>query len=273
LHTANPLVDLRLLRRREFASVNVLNFLYGTGVFGMISFVPLYAQEAYGFSASKAGLLLTPRAIAMVLMSILGGLLVNRTGFRLPIVFGLTATTISAGLLSLGQHVASGAGLSDMLYLCLLVSLLGTGLGFAGPSANQAGLDLLPDQVAAVTGLRGMFRALGGAVATAAIGMISSRSSTPGEGLEHSFALLSGLAVLGLVFVSQIPDGPRRLAAQRRKRGARRVQRAGISAADRAAGRLDRPKTPTGVSTVRFGHGEPRGPLITEVDRRASPDV
>ncbi|HWO93618.1 MAG TPA: MFS transporter, partial [Dehalococcoidia bacterium] len=51
--SADPVVDLTLLRRKEFAFVNTLNFFYGVSVFGLFSFIPLYAESAYGMSSSE----------------------------------------------------------------------------------------------------------------------------------------------------------------------------------------------------------------------------
>jgi len=55
----------------------------------------------------------------------------------------------SALLLSGGTSLASRSGLSSFTYLTIVVVVPGLGLGFAGLSANQAGLDLLPDEVTA----------------------------------------------------------------------------------------------------------------------------
>ncbi|MFV0309935.1 MAG: MFS transporter [Desertimonas sp.] len=208
LRTRDPLIDMALARRREFAFLNALNFLYGACVFGMVSFVPLYAQEGYGFSASEAGLLLAPRAAAMMATSIAASMIIGRTGFRRPIGTGLTLMAVSGLLLSFGPGLAARSGLGDVPSLMIVVCLLGFGLGLAGPSANQAGLDLVPDQVAAITGLRGMFRALGGALGTAAIASIASRAEAHAAGLERSFAIVAVVGLGSLVFLRGIPDRP-----------------------------------------------------------------
>lgn len=207
LRRPSPLIDVRLLRRREFAYLNGLNFLYGMCVFGMVSFIPLYVQEKYHLSPSEAGVLLTPRALAMIGMSIVASMVLDASGFRRPIVVGLAALGVSAGILASGVSLGS-PGTGQLVVLAAVIALLGMGLGVAGPSVNQSGLDLLPDQVAAITGLRGMFRALGGVVGTAGMAAMASRSATPVAGLEHSFLALIVLAAIGATMVRGIPDRP-----------------------------------------------------------------
>jgi len=115
---------------------------------------------------------------------------------------------VSAGLLGGGHAVGARSGLSEPVYLTIVVALLGIGLGFGGPSVNQSGLDLLPDQVAAITGLRGMFRALGGAIGTVLIATVASRSSTQAVGLELSFLAIATIAVAALGLIGGIPNRP-----------------------------------------------------------------
>jgi EmrB/QacA subfamily drug resistance transporter len=205
---SQPLIGIELLRRRPFAALNALNFLYGMCVFGMVSFVPLYAQEAYGFTASKTGFVLVPRALAMMVTSVVASVLIVRTGYRRPIAAGLTTIALSGLLLSVGPVLGERLGLPLPVYVAGVLGVLGIGLGIGGPSANQAGIDLLPDRVAAVTGTRGMFRALGGALGTAAIAAFAGRSASYAEGLEQSFAIVAAISLIALTLMRRIPDRP-----------------------------------------------------------------
>ena len=60
-------------------------------MFGAISFIPLFAQGALGFSATEAGSLLTPLMLSWVSMSVVGGRLMLRSdtgdyGFRISVL-------------------------------------------------------------------------------------------------------------------------------------------------------------------------------------------
>ncbi|MSQ29172.1 MAG: hypothetical protein EXR68_01615 [Dehalococcoidia bacterium] len=97
-----PVVDVALLKRRAVAYMMALNFCYGFGMFPALTFLPLYGQLKYGFSIAESGALLTPRAIASVVVSPLAAFLLLRTGYRKPVSFGLASTGTALFLLSLG---------------------------------------------------------------------------------------------------------------------------------------------------------------------------
>ena len=68
-----PLLTLRLLKDRLFRSVNIsASMLYG-GFFGLILVLPIYLQSLRGFSAMTSGLVSSPQAIGVFLVSNLGG--------------------------------------------------------------------------------------------------------------------------------------------------------------------------------------------------------
>ena len=206
--TPEPLLELQLLRRREFAFTNALNFFYGVVVFGLFSFVPLYAQTGYDMSESESGLLLTPRAIGMIAASSLSSLLLVRSGYRKPIIIGMLGMGVTLLIMSFGIHEPTVAGfnLSDFTYLALITGFSGIFFGISGPAANNAALELAPDRIAAITGLRGMFRMIGGAIGTSLIALVISRSSSRQEGLEIAFVGLAVAAVLVSFLVVGIPD-------------------------------------------------------------------
>ena len=205
---ADPLVEMRLLRQKEFAYVNALNFLYGAGIFGLFTFIPLYAESAYGMSSSAAGALITPRALVMIFASSAAAYLLPRTGYRKPIIVGLVMMAASTILLSLGLHdpVVLGVRIPSAIYLATIVAFGGLAFGIAGPAANNAAIELAPDRIAAITGLRGMFRSLGGTLGTAIIILVASRAETEGAGLEQAFIGIAVVNLVSVLFVFGTPD-------------------------------------------------------------------
>lgn len=218
----NPIVDLELLTQRDFLVVNALQFGYGLTLFGAFAFLPLYAQEAYGFSPSEAGALLTPRAIAVVLISMVTASLLPRTGLRKPIVFGLVFTSAGLLVLSLGIHHPAlfGFEVGHFVYLAAVVMVMGAGIGITNPPSNAAAIELAPERLATIAGLRGMFRFMGGVLATPIIVLIVERSSSTEAGLELAFFLL-GIATAGLMLLGlRIPESNEYRARRRAKRRA-----------------------------------------------------
>ncbi len=205
---SSPLVDLELVRQRDFLTVNMLQFGYGATLFGAFSFLPLYAEEAYGFSPSEAGALLTPRAILVVLVSLATASLLPRIGLRRPIMAGLVITSVGLATLSIGIHDAAigPLHLDNFVYLALVVMVMGAGVGITNPPANAAAIELAPQRLATIAGLRGMFRFMGGVLATPVIVLIVERSPTQTEGLELAFLLL-GIATAGLLLLGwRVPE-------------------------------------------------------------------
>ena len=199
---SSPIVDFALLKRRDFLIVNMLQFGYGATLFGAFSFLPLYATEAYGFSSSAAGALLTPRAVAVVLIGLTTASLLPRVGLRRPIMLGLVFTSLGLGVLAMGVHnpTIGSVELSNFVYLAIVVMITGAGIGITNPPANAAAIELAPEHLATIAGLRGMFRFMGGVLATPLIVLIVERSPTRAGGLELAFLLLAiGTAALMLL--------------------------------------------------------------------------
>lgn len=207
-----PVLDVTLLRQRPFVFSNLLNFFYGASIFGVFSFIPLYAAGKYGFSASEAGALLTPRSVGMAALSAWTAFLLRRTGYRLPMAVGLGLFAIAMFLLSRGLAGVAVAGyeVPDTVTFGAVVLLMGVGVGIAGPAANNAAIELMPDKVAAITGLRGMFRSVGGLMGTAVTVMLVEGYADQTRGLQEIFlgiAIFVPIVVIPLVF--GVPNGAR----------------------------------------------------------------
>ncbi len=83
----------------------------------------------------------------------------------------------------------------------------------ARPAPNNACIELMPDKVATITGLRGMFRYVGGALGISLITIILHLSATPVLAFRATFIAfgLGLLATIPLVFL--MPSGKQQWAA------------------------------------------------------------
>jgi EmrB/QacA subfamily drug resistance transporter len=196
-----PFVSLRLLAGRGFGVMNALNFLYGSAVLGFAPLVPLYAQERYGLPPLAAGTLLTARAVGMIATAGLAVYLLRRTGYRWPIAIGFTLSACGLIGTALGPH-----RLSAYAWLALAAGICGVGMGASTPSANNATLQLAPDQTAAVAGLRGMFRQSGSIIAVSVTATVVARSADPGMALAHIFVAFAVILLVALPLTLRVPE-------------------------------------------------------------------
>ena len=208
---ANPILDLVLLKSKPFVAANVVNMVMGAGFFGLFAFVPFYAISVHNLSTLMSGMILTPRSVGVIFASIVTSFLLRRWGYRQPLVWGLAVVGLANMFLApacplwgfLGTHAGVG------VLLPLLILACGVGAGVANPAANNACIELMPEKVATITGLRGMFRTVGGALGISLITFILHANPDPARGFTMAFTIIGMglLAVIPLVFL--MPAGNR----------------------------------------------------------------
>jgi xanthine/uracil/vitamin C permease (AzgA family) len=113
-------------------------------------------------------------------------------------VLGLSIVSLTTILLSEGLHlwrmIGIDLGIAEILAFLILVS--GIGIGIALPASNNACIELMPEKVATITGLRGMFRTVGGALGISLVTVILHSASNLGNGFRITFVSFG----LGLLF-------------------------------------------------------------------------
>jgi EmrB/QacA subfamily drug resistance transporter len=196
-----PFIPLRFLAGKGFGVMNLLNFLFGSSALGFAALVPLYAHNRYGLRSLEAGTLLTARAVGMIAIAGLAVFMLRRTGYRWPMVagFGLTA----AGLIAMA---VAPPVLSPYTWLALAAAVCGIGMGVCTPAANNATMQLAPEQAAAVAGLRGMFRQSGAITAVSVTAAVLARSNDPGLAQAHVFEVFAAVLILSLVLIPMVPE-------------------------------------------------------------------
>jgi EmrB/QacA subfamily drug resistance transporter len=208
----NPLLDLALLQSRPFFAANLYNLLLGAGVFGIVSLIPLYATTVHSLSTLLSGVILTPRSVGVICTSTVTSFCLARWGYRAPMLWGVG--TLAVGTLLLGDVqflVARALGIEAGTTALLAgeVLLLGLGMGVASPASNNACIDLMPSRVATITGLRGMFRFIGGALGISLATIILRMSATPATGFRNAFVTAGLLQLLAVPLVFLLPRGRR----------------------------------------------------------------
>jgi EmrB/QacA subfamily drug resistance transporter len=209
-NVSNPILDMTLLRSKPFLAANIYNMIGGAGVFGIFSLIPFYATSVHQLSTLASGMILTPRSIGMISTSTLTSFLLIRWGYRWPMVLGTSIVALTTLLLAgPGFQLFSMAGIHWGVagILAFLIMVVGIGQGIALPASNNACIELMPEKVATITGLRGMFRSVGGAVGISLITIILHLSPTPAAGFRTTFILFGLGLIISIPLVFLMPTG------------------------------------------------------------------
>jgi MFS family permease len=126
-----PIVPFSLFKNRIIGVGSITAFMVGAAMFGALSFIPLYVQGTLGGTATEAGALLTPFLLGWVTMSVVGGRLMFRIGYRPTILAGLVVLVASFGVLAtfgsttprswlVGDVLAMGIGMGLVMFALLI---------------------------------------------------------------------------------------------------------------------------------------------------------
>jgi len=202
-------MDMTLLKSKPSFAANLYNMIIGTGVFAVFSFVPLYATSVHGLSTLMSGMILTPRWLGVIPASAVTSFLLRRWGYRWPMVLGLSIFSLTTVLLGQGLQVweTMGIHLGITEILAFLIMLSGIGMGIALPASNNACIELMPEKVATITGLRGMFRTLGGALGVSLITIILHSTSELRNGFQITFISFGVGILTAIPLVFLMPAG------------------------------------------------------------------
>jgi MFS family permease len=202
---AEPILPLGLFRTNSFVVVNAVGLLIGMGMFGTITFLPLFLQVVKGVSPTTSGLFLVPMMGGLILASTLAGRAMARTGRykRLPV--------LSTGLLALALAALTGLSPASPLWaIAALVGLVGLGLGpvfSVGVAAIQNAIP--PAMMGVGTASANMFRLIGGSIGTAAFGAVFTAGLAARLGAALPGGAGGGLQALGAETLAALPPEAR----------------------------------------------------------------
>ena len=170
LRRENPIVDFALLRNRTFAISSALMFMLGFILLSSTFLVPAFVQELLGYTATDAGLVITPGALALIPLMPVIGRIVTRVDVRWMITFGLA---ICGGSLLL---MANFDLATDYRHIMLARLYQALGLGFLFIPINTiAFMDLPKDKTNNASALINLWRNLGGSVGISVVSTLLTR--------------------------------------------------------------------------------------------------
>ncbi|HZT19021.1 MAG TPA: MDR family MFS transporter, partial [Dongiaceae bacterium] len=157
-----PLLNLRLFARRNFALASVSNVLLGMALYGSVYLLPLYLSQMQGYSAQQIGEVLAWTGLPQLVLIPLVPRLMRRFDARLLIGFGLLLFAASNFLNVRLNPLIAG----DQLLLPNLVRALGQALVLT-PLAAVASAGIEKENAGSASALFNMMRNLGGALGIA----------------------------------------------------------------------------------------------------------
>ena len=162
-----PIIEPTLFKNNTFAVSTMVTVITGIALFGSIFYIPLFVQGVIGSSATSSGVIVTPLMLTAIVMSVLSGQIVARTGrYKILAITGACISLIG-GLLLLRLDVNST---NNDVVLAMIV--LGLGMGTSMSLYNLLVQNALPNKIGQATGGLIFFRQIGSTVGLAAMGAV-----------------------------------------------------------------------------------------------------
>jgi MFS transporter, DHA2 family, multidrug resistance protein len=95
LREKEPVVDLRMMKNRNFALATAAMFVLGFVLYSTTVLIPQFLQELLGYTAQLAGMALSPGGAVIMCMMPVVGVLVSKLDTRILITFGCVVSSIA----------------------------------------------------------------------------------------------------------------------------------------------------------------------------------
>ncbi|WP_160680741.1 MFS transporter [Clostridium sp. C8-1-8] len=176
-----PMLDMRLFKNRILAFAYASNFFNGIARGAVTFLLVFYFQGIKGIDPIIAGMLLTPLAISMMLISPISGILSDKYGSRALSSVGLGISAL--GLLGF-MFIKENSSMTSLV-ISMLVMGLGSGLFFS-PNTNSIMGSVPADKRGVAAGVRTMLNNAG-TVLSIALSMAIIASSVSPEAMQALF--------------------------------------------------------------------------------------
>jgi len=206
----DPIIDWEVLRGKPFLAANIYNVILGACYFGIVSFVPLYAVSIYTMSTLESSLVLAPWSVGVMMAAAVTSFFLVRWGYRKPMVGGSAIVVAGLSLLAIESQGINilGVQLGSTALIVGITFLLGIGTGLALPAANNACIELMPNRVASISGVRAMFRNIGGTLSIAITALLLNNIGNMARGFTMVFFGLAAVTFITSPLIFRMPKGP-----------------------------------------------------------------
>jgi DHA2 family multidrug resistance protein len=171
-HHEDPIVDLKLLKNRNFGTAVFLQLILGMVLFGSTVLIPQYLQGLLGYTAEQAGKVLSPAGFVMMAMMAVAGRSLGKFDPRIMVALGYAAT--AAGIYNLTRLDLNTAFGTVQLWRALQV----IGLPFVFiPISTLNYVGVPPSKTNQISSLSNFARNLGGSAGTALLTTFLARNA------------------------------------------------------------------------------------------------
>ncbi len=205
----NPIISLNLFKNSIFSLSVLISFFTAIGMFGVVSYIPLFAQKVIGISATSSGTILSPLMFSMVFSNVLSGQIVAKTGkYKAIAIFGLFISFMA--MMALSKMNAT----TTQFDLLKRMIFIGLGLGMNMPIFNIVIQNAFHhSKIGIVTAATQLFRSVGGTVGVAIMGgIINAYISKDPNSLANAISAIFFVAMLFMfgalilsIFLKEIP--------------------------------------------------------------------
>lgn len=157
-----PLVNLRLLRERNFGFGSIANVAMGMALYGSVYLLPIYLSTTQGYSAAQIGQVMVWSGLPQLFITPFLPVLMRRLDPRALICFGFTMFATSCLMNAFMTHDYAG----PQLMLSMVVRAIGQPF-IMTPLSTLTTSGIEPEQAGSASALFNMMRNLGGSVGTA----------------------------------------------------------------------------------------------------------
>jgi EmrB/QacA subfamily drug resistance transporter len=206
---SQPLVEIRLLAKRQVASSSAVLFFSGFSLYGAMLLMPLYYQDVRGATALAAGVMLVPQGVGSVLSRIAAGSKIDKYGSRRIALIGFAIVAASTVPFALaGPH-------TNEWLLALWMVIRGFGLGCVTMPVMVAGyIGLDKEQIPHSSVLTRTTQQIGGSFGTAVLAVIleeaiASHHGALGGAFDIAFWWSIGFSAVAVLLSLWLPGAQR----------------------------------------------------------------
>jgi MFS transporter, DHA2 family, multidrug resistance protein len=173
LNHEDPIVDLRMFKRRSFAVANMLMLTLGVALFGSTVLLPQYLQVLMGYTAEQSGMALSPGGFVVILLLPFVGRMVSKVDVRALITVGFVSLSLS--LLYMAHKIDLQMDFGTAIRL-RAIQMAGLAFLFV-PIQTVSYAGVPPQKFNQVSGIMNLSRNMGGDIGIAFVTTLITRRS------------------------------------------------------------------------------------------------